>query len=113
MTSRSSSLKLVLGWSHSTKPCTTISTQSRDRIYPSSYNIYAQRRRLLWAGYVRISISQRVPSHWNIQITQPFEMYIAVSQGLPKSAVISAANAVARWVKKEEARLFLRDAPIF
>jgi len=48
-----------------------------------------------------------------MQITQPFEMYIAVSQGLPKSAVISAANAVARWVKKEEARLFLRDAPIF
>ncbi|KAI0269832.1 trafficking protein Mon1-domain-containing protein [Gloeopeniophorella convolvens] len=46
-------------------------------------------------------------------ITQPFEMYIAVSHGLPKSAVISAANAVARWVKKEEGRLFLRDAPIF
>ncbi|KAI9512410.1 trafficking protein Mon1-domain-containing protein [Russula earlei] len=46
-------------------------------------------------------------------ITQPFEMYIAVSQGLPKSAAISAANAVARWVKKEEGRLFLRDAPIF
>jgi hypothetical protein len=48
-----------------------------------------------------------------MQITQPFEMYITVSQGLPKSAVISAANAVARWVKKEEGRLFLRDAPIF
>ncbi|KAI0300286.1 trafficking protein Mon1-domain-containing protein [Russula brevipes] len=46
-------------------------------------------------------------------ITQPFEMYITVSQGLPKSAVISAANAVAKWVKKEEGRLFLRDAPIF
>jgi hypothetical protein len=46
-------------------------------------------------------------------ITQPFEMYIAVSHGLPKSAVISAANAVTRWVKKEEGRLFLRDAPIF
>ncbi|KAI0004521.1 vacuolar fusion protein MON1 [Russula compacta] len=46
-------------------------------------------------------------------ITQTFEMYIAVSQGLPKTAVISAANAVARWVKKEEGRLFLRDAPIF
>ncbi|KAH9980276.1 DUF254-domain-containing protein [Lactifluus volemus] len=44
-------------------------------------------------------------------ITQPFEMYIAVSHGLPKSAVISAANAVARWVKKEEGKLFLRDAP--
>jgi hypothetical protein len=48
---------------------------------------------------------------FHIQITQPFEMYIAVSHGLPKSAVISAANAVARWVKKEEGKLFLRDAP--
>ncbi|KAH8998584.1 vacuolar fusion protein MON1 [Lactarius akahatsu] len=46
-------------------------------------------------------------------ITQPFEMYVTVSHGLPKSAVINAANAVARWVKKEEGRLFLRDAPIF
>ncbi|KAI0031908.1 DUF254-domain-containing protein [Vararia minispora EC-137] len=46
-------------------------------------------------------------------ITQPFEMYIAVSPRLPKSATIGAANAVARWVKKEEASLFLRDAPVF
>ncbi|KXN88162.1 Vacuolar fusion protein MON1 [Leucoagaricus sp. SymC.cos] len=46
-------------------------------------------------------------------ITQPFELYIAVSPRLPKSAVIGAANAVVRWVKKEEPRLFLRDAPIF
>lgn len=46
-------------------------------------------------------------------ITQPFELYIAVSPRLPKSAVIGAANAVVRWVKKEETRLFLRDAPIF
>ncbi|ETW81578.1 hypothetical protein HETIRDRAFT_417684 [Heterobasidion irregulare TC 32-1] len=46
-------------------------------------------------------------------ITQPFEMYIALSHWLPKSAAVSAANAVARWVKKEEARLFLRDAPVF
>lgn len=47
------------------------------------------------------------------QITQPFELYITVSPLLPKSAVIGAANAVVRWVKKEEARLFLRDAPVF
>lgn len=58
-------------------------------------------------------LAWEVCSLQNLQITQPFEMYIAVSQGLPKSAVISAANAVARWVKKEEGRLFLRDAPIF
>lgn len=46
-------------------------------------------------------------------ITQAFELYIAVSPLLPKSAAVNAANAVARWVKKEEARLFLRDAPVF
>ncbi|KAA1469993.1 DUF254-domain-containing protein [Dentipellis sp. KUC8613] len=46
-------------------------------------------------------------------ITQPFELYIALSPWLPKSAAIGAANAVARWVKKEESRLFLRDAPVF
>lgn len=46
-------------------------------------------------------------------ITQPFEMYVALSPRLPKSAVVGAANAVSRWVKKEEARLFLRDAPVF
>jgi len=46
-------------------------------------------------------------------ITQPFELYIAVSPRLPKSAVIGAANAVARWIKKEEAQIFLRDAPVF
>jgi len=47
------------------------------------------------------------------QITQMFEMYIAVSPRLPKSAVVGAANAVAKWVKKEESSLFLRDAPVF
>ncbi|KAF8630953.1 hypothetical protein AX17_005309 [Amanita inopinata Kibby_2008] len=46
-------------------------------------------------------------------ITQPFEVYLSLSHWLPKSAAINAANAVARWVKKEETRLFLRDAPVF
>ncbi|KAH0586154.1 hypothetical protein H2248_007419 [Termitomyces sp. 'cryptogamus'] len=46
-------------------------------------------------------------------ITQPFELYIALSPMLPKAAAVGAANAVARWVKKEEAKLFLRDAPVF
>jgi vacuolar fusion protein MON1 len=40
-------------------------------------------------------------------------MYIAVSPRLPKSAVVAAANSVVRWVKKEEAKLFLKDAPVF
>ena len=94
----------------------TVFMRSQGRIYPSNYSISAQRRRLLWAGYAYaydLCQSESSLTLRNMQITQPFEMYIAVSQGLPKSAVISAANAVARWVKKEEGRLFLRDAPIF
>lgn len=47
------------------------------------------------------------------QITQPFELYLALSPNLPKSAAIGAANSIARWVQKEEKRLFLRDAPVF
>jgi len=46
-------------------------------------------------------------------ITQPFELYIALSPRLPKSAAVSTANSLARWIKKEESRLFLRDAPVF
>ncbi|KAF5344980.1 hypothetical protein D9757_013788 [Collybiopsis confluens] len=46
-------------------------------------------------------------------ITQPFELYLTLSPLLPKSAAIGAANAVAHWVKKEETKLFLRDAPVF
>ncbi|KAL1744493.1 vacuolar fusion protein MON1 [Schizophyllum fasciatum] len=46
-------------------------------------------------------------------ITQPFELYIALSPLLPKTAVINAANAVVRWIRKEDAKLFLRDAPVF
>ncbi|KAL1760434.1 vacuolar fusion protein MON1 [Schizophyllum commune] len=46
-------------------------------------------------------------------ITQPFELYIALSPLLPKTAVINAANAVTRWIRKEETKLFLRDAPVF
>lgn len=52
-------------------------------------------------------------THITSQITQPFELYIALSPRLPKSAAVGAANAVVRWVKKEEGRLFLRDAPVF
>ncbi|KAI0670861.1 trafficking protein Mon1-domain-containing protein [Trametes maxima] len=46
-------------------------------------------------------------------ITQPFELYLALSPHLPKSVAVGAANAIARWVQKEEKRLFLRDAPVF
>ncbi|KAJ9091294.1 hypothetical protein QFC20_007671 [Naganishia adeliensis] len=45
--------------------------------------------------------------------TQPFELYLTVSPSMPKNAVVSAANSIARWINKEEAKLFLRDAPVF
>ncbi|CAE6451580.1 unnamed protein product [Rhizoctonia solani] len=46
-------------------------------------------------------------------ITQPFELYLAVEPTLAKNAIVGAANAIARWIKKEEGKLFLRDAPVF
>jgi len=46
-------------------------------------------------------------------VTQPFELIVALSPHVPKNAVVGAANAVTRWVKKEENRLFIRDAPVF
>lgn len=38
---------------------------------------------------------------------------MALPPHLPKTAAVGAANGVARWAKREEARLFLRDAPVF
>jgi hypothetical protein len=66
-------------------------------------------------GWVCIFASNRELHRYLIlnQITQPFELYIALSPRLPKSAAIGAANAVTRWIKKEEGRLFLKDAPVF
>ncbi|KAJ9107806.1 hypothetical protein QFC19_002711 [Naganishia cerealis] len=45
--------------------------------------------------------------------TNSFELYLTASPELPKHAVVSAANAIVRWINKEESRLFLRDAPVF
>lgn len=47
------------------------------------------------------------------QITQPFELYVSVDSHLPKSSAVGAANAVARWVRGQEGRMFLREAPVF
>ncbi|KAK8846814.1 hypothetical protein IAR55_005902 [Kwoniella newhampshirensis] len=46
-------------------------------------------------------------------VTKPFELYLAVSPQLSKSAIVAAANTVARWVLAEEGRVFLKDAPVF
>ncbi|KAL8276925.1 hypothetical protein RQP46_010653 [Phenoliferia psychrophenolica] len=45
--------------------------------------------------------------------TSTFELYVALSPLLPKTAVVSAARAVSRWVKAQESRLFLTSAPSF
>jgi len=64
-------------------------------------------------GYAYFSIAKEIHPPSPIQITQPFELYVTLSPILPKSAVIGAANAVVKWVRKEESKLFLRDAPVF
>lgn len=74
--------------------------------------------RLSWAGYVQnilLPIDTKDAHEYIVytQITTPFELYICTTSALPKSAVVNAANAVMRWVKKEESTLFLRDAPVF
>ena len=46
-------------------------------------------------------------------ITQPFELYLTLSPWLPKAAVVTAANSVAKWVKKHENSLFLLSPPVF
>ncbi|BGP43413.1 Vacuolar fusion protein mon1 [Rhodotorula kratochvilovae] len=46
-------------------------------------------------------------------VTPQFELYLATSPLLPHSAVVSAARAVSRWVKKEERGLFLHGAGTF
>ena len=64
-------------------------------------------------GYAHFPIIKKSHLPSPIQITQPFELYVTLSPILPKSAVIGAANAVVKWVRKEESKLFLRDAPVF
>ena len=64
-------------------------------------------------GYAYFPICKKTHLPFSIQITQPFELYVTLSPILPKSAVIGAANAVVKWVRKEESKLFLRDAPVF
>lgn len=48
-----------------------------------------------------------------IQVTKPFELYLALTPTLPKAAVVAAANTVARWVAGEEGKIFLKEAPVF
>jgi hypothetical protein len=64
-------------------------------------------------GCANFPIAEKTHLPSPIQITQPFELYVTLSPILPKSAVIGAANAVVKWVRKEENKLFLRDAPVF
>jgi hypothetical protein len=64
---------------------------------------------LAWASFSPLE-SQ---SSANLQVTRPFEIYLSVSPQMNKAGVVGVANNVARWVGAEEAKLFLRDAPVF
>ncbi|RPD62325.1 DUF254-domain-containing protein [Lentinus tigrinus ALCF2SS1-7] len=80
-------------------------------LYQTIYDaIHAKsgQERTLKLQYLRTS--QECVMGW---ITQPFELYVALSPRLPKSAAVGAANAIARWVQKEEKQLFLTNAPVF
>ena len=47
------------------------------------------------------------------QFTQAFELYLALGPEVPQDQAVAVANAVARWVGKEEPRLWLKDTPVF
>ncbi|ODM96727.1 Vacuolar fusion protein MON1 A [Orchesella cincta] len=47
---------------------------------------------------------------WN---TSNFELYVALEPLIKKSAAISAVNKLLKWVKKEEERIFIVNAPTF
>lgn len=87
---------------------------SLGRNAPSSCNTSVRVRRALWDGCAQFySAIDQLWADRVLQITQPFELYVALSPRLPKSAAVGAANAIARWIQKEEKQVFLRDAPVF
>lgn len=45
--------------------------------------------------------------------TPPFELYLTASPHLPRTALVTMAKAVVKWVKQEEHRLFIVSAPVF
>lgn len=109
-------LNINAGLSPCIKHCTIVYMPDQAREARSSCSTCECNMRVLWAGSVPYLLwsADRLLIHPNMmQITQPFELYLAVSPHLPKSAAVSAANSVARWVQKEESRLFLRNAPTF
>jgi hypothetical protein len=63
-------------------------------------------------GWVSFEIQSGSGSE-ETQDTQPFEVYVALSPGISKGAAIAATNSVVRWVRGEEQRLFIKDAPVF
>ncbi|EPQ31033.1 uncharacterized protein PFL1_01222 [Pseudozyma flocculosa PF-1] len=46
-------------------------------------------------------------------ITQPFELYLTFNPWLSKTAIVAAANAVAKWVKQNEQAVFITSALTF
>lgn len=79
----------------------------------SDWSTSAKSTKRVWPGYVTQRGSRAQLIHLGIQVTKPFELYLATSPHLSKAAMVAAANAVAKWVAGEEGRLFLKDAPVF
>lgn len=73
-------------------------------------------------GYVRPTRIRQTPKSTPIlisvleslrQSTSTFELYLALSPIMPKTAVISVAHGVLRWIQSREKELFLVSAPSF
>lgn len=47
------------------------------------------------------------------QFTQAFELYLSLAPSVSRNRAVGVANAVARWIGKEEASLWLKDTPVF
>ncbi|KAG2219483.1 hypothetical protein INT45_010403 [Circinella minor] len=46
-------------------------------------------------------------------ITSSFELYVVFKHGTSKPNIISSANQLLRWIKKNEDSLFILDSPVF
>lgn len=47
------------------------------------------------------------------QVTSGFELYVTFEPLITKHSAINAVNKLLRWIKKEEERLFILNAPTF
>ncbi|GAB0086554.1 Vacuolar fusion protein MON1 homolog [Sergentomyia squamirostris] len=46
-------------------------------------------------------------------VTSGYELYVTFEPLVDRNAVISLVNKLLKWIKKEEASLFIMNAPVF